>query len=489
MILAILFYPIFVLLLGQQRRGRGSRVSRIQERYRLFRVIERMFSRLLTPLGRTRNVLGKPVRFNTTQPSGSQESRAARKARAATNTTVSSGSGSGTSTNKYFMGGLIGISAVLGLSGYAINEIKSNPNGQLGKAYSGSNFEKAVNFIQDTFLGKVNDLFDPVSDKLIPDWPTAPCYANVPPGTPCPPLLIVDLERTLVGSTHDIQYGWRHVKRPGLEKFIKSLAGYYEVVLFSENDIGIAQEIMDAVDPEGMTHKLGSAAGEMRGTKVLKRLEYMNRDPRRILVIDDNPESVELCMDNVLLVPPFLDVNNKHDKTLENLIPLLQAFVHDGVEDFQKTLKDLGTHEAEEAVAEYRMRLAEVREKENRRRNRGLGGLIRGKSSASSEDDGFAPRSAVLSPADIVGSSAQEVAYHNTLEKLHGGRELNKNYFNKDKPKPSEIKKKGGLMAMLEQAEEKKAEEQMLKQMKMNEIYQQRMAAKAKAQELAQEEE
>lgn len=323
----------------------------------------------------------------------------------------------------------------------------------------------------------------------MPDWPTAKCYENIPPGTPCPPLLIVDLERTLVGSVHDYQYGWRHVKRPGLDKFLKQMSQYYEVVIFSENDLGVSQEIMDAIDPENMTHRMGSAAAEIRGTKVLKRLEYMNRDPRRILVIDDNPESVELCMDNALLIKPFADVTSKTDKELENLIPLLQAFVHDGVQDFPKALRDLGTHEAEEAVAEYRMRLNEAKQAEQRRRNRGLGGLIRGAASAVSEDDGF-ERSSVLSPSDIVGSTAEEVAYNTSLARAqgHGGQgqgglggDLRKNYFNKDKPRPSEAKKKGALLSMVEEVEKAKAEEDEIKMAKMNEIHRERVMAKMTA--------
>ena len=145
---------------------------------------------------------------------------------------------------------------------------------------------------------------------------------------------------------------------------------------------------------------------------MLKRLDYMNRDQRRIILIDDNPESAQLFPRNTLFVPPFDDVHNKHDTVLEDLIPLLQAFVHDGVDDIRVTLDKLGTHEAPEAVAEYRMRLAERKQQEREKRNRGLGGLIRSgsKSGAGEARDGFEQSSSILSPADIVGHAPDDSA-------------------------------------------------------------------------------
>lgn len=429
-----------------------------------------------------RATLLSKMKFST-GPTGNLEARAARRARNATAGAIPAAS---TAPTQSSYGPLIALSALLAALGYSVNEIVRNPKGTLGTAYYGSAFEGAVKTVYKNTLGRFDEIFEPSSDKLLPDWPTAPCYANIPPGTPCPPTLVVDLEKTLMGSVYDAKHGWRHVKRPGYDKFIKQLSQYYEVVIFSENDIGMVSEILENMDPEGATHKLGISAGEIRDGKVLKRLEFMNRDPRRIIVIDDNPDSVELCMANTLLVRPFNDVTILHDRTLENLIPLLQAFVHDGSADFQKTLEDLGTHDADEAVAEYRMRLSEVKTAENKRRNRGLGGLLRGKSSAVLEDDGFGPRSAVLSPTDIVGSSAAEVA-QNAHEIRAGSVPLEKNYFNKDKSKPSEVKKKGALMQYLEKQEAQKAEEENIKRNKMNEIYQQRQAAKAAAAQRQQE--
>ena len=86
---------------------------------------------------------------------------------------------------------------------------------------------------------------EPIRQKLLPDWPYFP---NTPPGTPCPPTLVLDLEGTLCTSVWDHKYGWRHVKRPGVEKFLKEMAQYYEVVIFTSNLGGIADPIISALD-------------------------------------------------------------------------------------------------------------------------------------------------------------------------------------------------------------------------------------------------
>eukprot|EP01031_Cornospumella_fuschlensis_P030282 gene30282-36591_t len=149
----------------------------------------------------------------------------------------------------------LALGGVTALSAYAIYDIINNPSGDIGKAYYKSAFYELIKPI----LNRTNEIFEPASDKLLPDWPTAPCYGNVPPGTPAPPLLVIDLERTLIGSVYDPQYGWRHVKRPGVDTFINALHNYYELVIFSENDINMAAEILMAIDKDSKCHKLGAS--------------------------------------------------------------------------------------------------------------------------------------------------------------------------------------------------------------------------------------
>ena len=285
--------------------------------------------------------------FSST-PSGNQEARAARKART-TATAITPEQSTKHSSSIY--GGVFGLTLLLGAVGYGVNDIVSNPTGSLGAAYNGSFIDTNLRAIYTATLGHFDDINEPITDKILPDWPTAPCYANIAPGTPCPPTLIVDLEKTLMHSVYDVKHGWRHVRRPGYDKFIKAATDHFEVVIFSEYDLGVVQEILESINPEHTCFPVGRDSGELRNGKVLKRIDCMNRDPRRILVIDDNPESVELCMANTLLVAPFDDVNNVNDRTLEDLIPLLDAFLYeDSPNDFRETIQVLGTHDSKKAA-------------------------------------------------------------------------------------------------------------------------------------------
>ena len=81
------------------------------------------------------------------------------------------------------------------------------------------------------------------------------------------------------------------MKRPGIDEFIIQLCNYYEIVLFSENDLNVTMPIMMALDKENRCHKLGSSAAEFRNNVMLKRLDYMNRPLHKIILIDDDEKA------------------------------------------------------------------------------------------------------------------------------------------------------------------------------------------------------
>ncbi len=380
-------------------------------------------------------------------------------------------------------------SLLVGLTLFA-GSVVYYPEGECAKFYKDSLVSKIVARIREETVGRFDEMMDPTSTKLIPDWPTAPCYGNPPPGSPAPPLLVLDLERTLIASVHDTRYGWRHVKRPGLDRFINSLSNYYEIVIFSENDANLMQETLSHIDPEGKCHKLGNTAGEVRGggSTVLKRLDYMNRDLAKIILIDDSAEASGLFPRNTLLVKPFVDVNDKSDTVLLELLPLLQAFVHDDSRDFRDSIDNLGTHEAEEAAVEYRMRVAQKKAEREAKRNRGLGGYVRSTMAKVEEPDEFASMSRILSPSQIVGAAPPGPDTSKPTEKSTASIPFTNGYGATihEKKGPS-VKKKSAVFEWLDSSTKERESEVEIKQQRMNEIYQQREMAKARARQQAME--
>ena len=334
--------------------------------------------------------------------------RLARQARmAAKQKTQEVGAASVSSGGGRKSGSMLPLAAFVGVVGgviFAVVEIRSHPDGALGQMYKDSWLETTLNNMRSD----LDAVYMPASDALLMPYEAGPTYGEVPPGTPPPPLLVIDLEKTLIGSEYDAKYGWRHIKRPGLQRFLARMTQYYEVVIVSENEIG---EVQLSIDPENQCHKHGPSTLEMRKEVMLKRLDLMNRDLARIILIDDSAEASSLFPRNTLLVKPFDDVHDTHDTTLDDLTLLLSAFVHEGIYDFRESLDRLGTHEAEEAVIEYKMRVAAAKDRERQKRERGLGLLLKGATRGDKASDSELLDEAAGSVlSKIVGAAPEDFA-------------------------------------------------------------------------------
>lgn len=218
-------------------------------------------------------------------------------------------------------------------------------------------------------------------------------------------------------------------------------------------------------------------AEQTKDLKFIKRLDLMNRDIQRIILIDDDPDSFKGFEANTLQIKPFEDIRDKSDSILLDLIPLLQGMVHDGCQDFRRTLDDLGTRYAEEAVVEYQMRLARAKEHQRRIRNQGLGGLIRELSLEHVEETPTV-RSLIPSPSALVGG----VTPHSGAS-AKGSLLSSKSKENA----PAVQKKKGFLFEWLERAERDREEYDKVRMEKMNQIHSRRLEEKQRREKRSQE--
>ena len=169
---------------------------------------------------RCKEMMRSLIRFSSIQSrsfrlfsSAEDAAKAARKLRAATGPTNQNSSGkqkSSTSNNSNYLYGFLG-TVLLGV-GYATYDIMENKDGYLARLYYGSPLDK---FIQNIYNKTYGQILLPQNDKLIPDFVSGPYYGELPPGAQAPILVVLDLERTLIGSVYDAKHGWRHVKRPG----------------------------------------------------------------------------------------------------------------------------------------------------------------------------------------------------------------------------------------------------------------------------------
>lgn len=341
------------------------------------------------------------------------------------------------------------------LGGYLIyDDIEKNPKGVFGE-YFYTHFKKR----------SINEML-PVNSAL-PEYPD----------DRTPPLLVIDFEGTLVGSVHDVVHGFRYARRPGYDKFIEIMSKYYEIVIFSDADDAEAAEIIDAIDPKHLCHRRGKNALDMDGHKLLNSL---GRDLSRVIVIDDNPEAVSLFPRNSLIIKKFDKLNDKNDKELLKIIPLLQAFIHENIPDFRDALDGMGTHSLDEAAIEYQRRVSMFKSKEMEKRNRGLGGWIRklnGKSEQLDSEPDVMPQSAIPSTLSIVGTTREKakLAMRLTEETQENTSTIPLAGF--QHPKEPVVKKKGEFFEWLENVQKDKEEADMRRRERMQELMVKKMEA------------
>mmetsp|Transcript_20987 Transcript_20987/g.39681 ORF Transcript_20987/g.39681 Transcript_20987/m.39681 type:complete len:450 (-) Transcript_20987:247-1596(-) len=217
---------------------------------------------------------------------------------------------------------------------------------------------------------KIEEFSKPARVKLLPDWNTIP---NIPPNFPAPPTLVIDLEHTLVSSTWDRRYGWRHAKRPGVDKFLATMAQYYEIVLFTPSPDGLAQPVLDSLDSNGYAmHRLFRDSTSYHDGVHCKDLSWLNRPVGKIIALDDDPAALQFQPDNLIRVKPY-DNPDLEDNTLERITPLLVEISREQYDDIPGLLRQFKGMDADEIADEQERRVNEIRVRNNQITQRGLG--------------------------------------------------------------------------------------------------------------------
>jgi mitochondrial import inner membrane translocase subunit TIM50 len=185
---------------------------------------------------------------------------------------------------------------------------------------------------------------------------------NVPHNIPVPHTLVLDLEQTLVSSTWDRKYGWRHAKRPGVDKFLRTMAEYYEIVLYSPSIDALADPVVTSLDKNGcIMHRLYRDATHYKNGTHVKDLDRLNRNTNRMVLLDDDPLAAQLNPDNLILVKAYEDPMDRTDNTLERITPFLVELARKGHSDIPSILRQYRGMDADQIADEYERRLENLR--------------------------------------------------------------------------------------------------------------------------------
>lgn len=116
----------------------------------------------------------------------------------------------------------------------------------------------------------------------------------MPAGMEIPKTLVLNLSGTLVHTDFVFGKGAEIVKRPGLTKFLKHLQGNFEIVVFSDDDTMFTFNIVEKLDPtqQIFSGRFGRESMIYSNSSYYKDLKYLNRDLKRVVVIEKNPETL-----------------------------------------------------------------------------------------------------------------------------------------------------------------------------------------------------
>eukprot|EP00545_Synedropsis_sp_CCMP1620_P007359 CAMPEP_0119021774 /NCGR_PEP_ID=MMETSP1176-20130426/26664_1 /TAXON_ID=265551 /ORGANISM="Synedropsis recta cf, Strain CCMP1620" /LENGTH=417 /DNA_ID=CAMNT_0006976457 /DNA_START=77 /DNA_END=1327 /DNA_ORIENTATION=+ len=321
------------------------------------------------------------------------------------------------------------------------------PTGLFAWAYNDENSPPAQLFRMIGLTGLITSYTDEISkpshEKLLPDWNQMP---NVPHDIPVPHTLVLDLEETLVSSTWDRKYGWRHAKRPGVDKFLHTMAQYYEIVLYSPSIDAVADPVVTSLDKTGcIMHRLYRDATHYKNGTHVKDLNRLNRNINRMVLLDDDPECAQFNPDNLIRIKAYEDPMDRTDNTLERITPFLVELARKGHSELPVILRQYKGMDADEIADEYQRRIDNL--KTNRRRHPGLlGGLAGGGGS------GDLPAPEMTPVNDMGGVAPQQL----TAKDLVGAAPMSD--------------EGGGMMGWMNRRAKGKEEQNMLKMEKWNEI-------------------
>lgn len=206
---------------------------------------------------------------------------------------------------------------------------------------------------------------EPFSDKLLPD-PLEPPY-HQPKYT-----IVLELTGLLVNSTWSHKHGWRFQKRPGLDMFLSQI-GYpnFEVVVWTVENSMTFYPIVLGMDPQQqfIMYKLYRDATRYKNGVHVKELSNLNRDLRKVIVIDWNKDHLQSNPDNALILKKWEGDNS--DRNLIGLAQLLHEIKDSGIEDVRDVLTYYRQYEDPiEAFRENQRRLEdELRLEEERKAN------------------------------------------------------------------------------------------------------------------------
>jgi len=173
---------------------------------------------------------------------------------------------------------------------------------------------------------------EPIRPQLLPEPLSEPYYQ--PPYT-----LVLEMTGVLVHPDWTYRTGWRFKKRPQVEHFLQQVTmPLFEIVVFTSEHAMTAYPIIDNLDPNGyIMYRLFRDSTKYKNGVHYKDLSHLNRDPKRIIMVDWDATATSLQSENTIKgIKRWKGEDD--DRTLMDLAAFLRALAYSGVDDVRTVL-------------------------------------------------------------------------------------------------------------------------------------------------------
>ena len=133
--------------------------------------------------------------------------------------------------------------------------------------------------------------------------------------------LVLDLDETLV---HTLPETNKTLIRPGVDTFLKELAPFFEIIIFTAGVQEYADSLLNQIDKEHklIQHRLYRQHCTFEKSGNVKDMSKLGRDLSKVIIIDNISDNFKIQSQNGIFITPWL--GNENDNELFQLIPILK---------------------------------------------------------------------------------------------------------------------------------------------------------------------
>ena len=182
-----------------------------------------------------------------------------------------------------------------------------------------------------------------LKNKISPPFLSFPCSKKY--------TLVLDITNTLINIQYADSQGQALIPylRPGIFSFLNSIKPFYELISFSLESKEFSNVVLNEIEKNTkyFDYNLYKDHGTLFGNKLVKDINKLGRDIRKVIIVDDDENNFILNKENGIKIKPYLGEKNNDDTSLFELKKILILFdkmnfddVRIGIKNYEKEIKD-----------------------------------------------------------------------------------------------------------------------------------------------------